>query len=437
MLYPHQTAMKLQRSFSLSFAFFLLGLSLVLIPTRTKAFSILAHEAIIDAAWDKSLKPMLLAKYPNATDDDLKKAHAYAYGGCLVPDMGYMPFGDPYFTNLLHYVRTGDFVMELINDEQNLDQYAFALGVLSHYLADEYGHSLATNKTVPLLYPKLERKFGTVITYGDDHTSHSRTELAYDVLQTAKGNYASTAYHDFIGFSIDSALLATAFQKTYGESLAEMFPKYSATVATFRWGVRDLFPAMTGRAWHLKKNDIRKGNAGITREKFKYRMNRRMFQKEYGTDYTQPKFSARFVAFIIRILPKIGPLKKLKFIYPGPEGEKLFATSMDSTLYHYTIDLKLQSENKLKLINIDYDTGKPTAIYEYKLTADTYKDWILKLQKDNFKETSPDMRGNILSFYSKADTTTLSKNEPDVMKAIKQLQTYTAITPAPALPAVQ
>lgn len=426
----------MQRSFSL-FAFFLLGFCLLLAPTRTKAFSILAHEAVIDASWDKTLKPMLLARYPNSTDEDLKKAHAYAYGGCLVPDMGYMPFGDPYFTNLLHYVRTGDFVMELINDAQNLNQYAFALGVLSHYLADEYGHSLATNKTVPLLYPKLEQKFGPVITYGDDHTSHSRTELAYDVLQTAKGNYASTAYHDFIGFSIDSALLATAFQKIYGESLKEMFPKYSTTVATFRWGVRDLFPEMTHRAWHIKKSDIRKGNVGITRDKFKYRMTRRMFEGEFGSDYTKPKFSARVVVFIIKLLPKIGPLKKLKFINPGPEGEKLFAMSMDSALYHYTADLGQVNNNQLNLINIDYDTGKPTVIYEYKLTDETYKDWILKLQKNNFTDTSPDMRGNILGFYSKADTTALSKSEPDVMKAVKQLQNYTATAPAPAFPAIK
>lgn len=429
--------MRIQRSFTLRFAIFTLGLLMLFTPTRTRAFSILAHEAVIDAAWEKTLKPMLLAKYPNATSEDLKKAHAYAYGGCLVPDMGYMPFGDPYFTNLLHYVRTGDFVTELINDQQNLNQYAFALGVLSHYLADEYGHSLATNKTVPLLYPKLRGKFGSVVTYGDDHTSHSRTELAYDILQTAKGNYASTAYHDFIGFSIDSTLLATAFQKVYGESLKEMFPKYSTTVSTFRWGVRDLFPEMTHRAWHIKKSDILKGEVGMTREKFKYRMNRRMFQKEFGSDYTRPKFSARLVAFIIKISPKIGPLKKLKFINPGPEGEKLFAMSMDSILFHYNASLQLVTNSQLKLINMDYDTGKPTEMYEYQLTDETYKDWILKLQKNDFKDTSPGMRGNILSFYSKADTTALAKDEPDVMKAIKQLQTYTATAPASAFPAAQ
>jgi len=422
--------MRIQLSFSLPVTAFILGLFLLLAPARSSAFSILAHEAVIDAEWDNTLKPMLLSKYPGSTPEDLKKAHAYAYGGCLVPDMGYMPFGDPYFTNLLHYVRTGDFVMELINDAQNLNQYAFALGVLSHYLADEYGHSLATNKTVPLLYPKLEAKFGWVITYGDDHTSHTRTEFAYDVLQTAKGNYASIAYHDFIGFSIDSTLLATAFQKIYGESLAVMFPQYSSTVSTFRWGVRDLFPQMTHKAWRLKKSDIRKGNVSMRRDKFKYRMNRRMFDKEFGSDYKRPKFSARLVAFIIKILPKIGPLKKLKFINPGPEGEKLFAAGMDSTLRHYTIDLKMANNNKLRLDNIDYDTGKPTVIYEYPLTDETYKDWILKLQKNNFRDTSPDMRGNILAFYSKADVPALSKNDPDVLKAIRQLEAYTATAAA-------
>src|ERR1700744_2951155 len=168
--------MRICQLFSLPRALLVFGFFLLLIPNRSSAFSILAHEAIIDAEWDNVLKPMLLDKYPNSTAQDIKSAHAYAYGGCLVPDMGYMPFGDPYFTNLLHYVRTGDFVMHLINDAQNLNQYAFALGLLRNSLADEYGHSLATNMTVPLVYPKLQKKFGNVVTYGDDHTSHSRTE---------------------------------------------------------------------------------------------------------------------------------------------------------------------------------------------------------------------------------------------------------------------
>jgi hypothetical protein len=406
---------------------FLLILFLIAANTsKTKAFSILAHEAVIDAEWDISLKSMLLAKYPNATPEDLKKAHAYAYGGCLVPDMGYMPFGDPYFTNLLHYVRTGDFVMNLINGAQNLNQYAFALGVLSHYLADEYGHSLATNRTVPLLYPKLRKKFGDIITYGDDNNSHSRTELSYDVLQTAKGDYASTAYHDFIGFSIDSALLADAFQKTYGEKLSTVFPDYSSTVSTFRWGVRDIMPGLTHKAWRWKKPDIKNTSPGKKKSNFKYHMPKRMFKKEFGSDYFRPDFKARLVVFIIKILPKIGPLSKLRYINPGPQGEKYFFAAMDSILYHYTIDLKAVNDDKLNLINIDYDTGKPTVMYEYKLTDETYKDWLLSLQKQDFTSAATDIRADILSFYSKADNTALSKTDPEVIKALQQLQTITA-----------
>jgi len=398
---------------------------LLLNTSKTSAFSILAHEVVIDAEWDSNLKPMLLAKYPNATPQDLKQAHAYAYGGCLVPDMGYMPFGDPYFTNLLHYVRTGDFVMHLVNDANNLNQYAFALGVLSHYLADEYGHSLATNRTVPLLYPKLKEKYGDIITYGDDHTSHSRTELSYDVLQTAKGVYASTAYHDFIGFSIDSALLADAFYKTYGESLSTVFPDYSSTVATFRWGVRDLMPELTHKAWQWKKNDIKTNAPTIRHHTFKYHMPKRMFEKEFGSDYTRPDFKARLVVFLIKILPKIGPLSKLRYKNPGPQGEKYFFAAMDSVLHHYTIDLKAVGNNDLSLINIDYDTGKPTVMYEYTLTDETYKDWLMSLKKQDFTTATPDIRSNILSFYSKADTTAVLKNDPDVWKAIKQLRATT------------
>lgn len=381
-------------------------------PSRCKAFSVLAHEAIIDAEWEKYLKPMLLAKYPATTADELKKAHAYAYGGCLMPDMGYMPFGDAYFTDLVHYVRTGDFVSELINDAKNINQYAFALGALSHYMADEYGHSLATNKTVPVIYPDLEKKFGNTITYADDHTSHSRIEFAYDVLQTAQGHYASVAYHDFIGFSMDSTLLATAFMKVYGENLNVVFPNYSSTVSTFRWGVRELIPALVNKAWHLKKAEIRKNDQQASRSSFRYRMSRRAFNKEFGGNYVRPSFGARMIVFIIQILPKIGPLKKLKFKNPGPEGEKLFNASIDSILFHYSAALQQINKHKIKLTNIDYDTGKPTSSDKYKLTNDTYKDWLTSLQKQNFVNADDAIKKNIITFYGKADTTGLSKFVP-------------------------
>ena len=52
----------------------------------------------------------LAGRFPKATSDDLLKARAYAYGGSVIQDLGYYPFGSHFFSNLLHYVRTGDFV---------------------------------------------------------------------------------------------------------------------------------------------------------------------------------------------------------------------------------------------------------------------------------------------------------------------------------------
>src|SRR5665213_3133226 len=185
-------------------------------PLSTKAYSVLTHEALVDASWDKSILPLLKHKYPVATDQELKTAHAYAYGGCLIADMGYFPFGNVYFTDLAHYVRSGDFVEALLSESENLDEYAFALGSLCHYMADKYGHSIATNHVVPIIYPEDRQKFGSVVTYEQDHIAHSRVEISFDVLQTARGNYATAAYHDFIGFEVAKPVLERAFLKTYG-----------------------------------------------------------------------------------------------------------------------------------------------------------------------------------------------------------------------------
>ena len=119
-------------------------------------------------------------------------AHAYAYGGSIIQDMGYYPFGSKLFTDLLHYVRSGDFVLNLIRDSQDLNGYAFSLGALSHYTADNNGHRMATNVAVPLLYPKVRLQFGNQVTYADDALSHGKMELAFDVLQIAQGHYDPT-----------------------------------------------------------------------------------------------------------------------------------------------------------------------------------------------------------------------------------------------------
>jgi len=193
---------------------------LLLFPVSTaSAYSVLTHEAIIDSTWDSAIKPLLLKRFPAATADEMKQAHAYAYGGCIIQDLGYYPFGSKFFSNLTHYVRSGDFILNLIRDSQDLNEFAFSLGALSHYAADNNGHPLAVNRAVPLFYPKLALKFGKLVTYADDPYSHAKTEFAFDVFQAAKGRYAPAAYKNFIGFQVAKPLLDRAFQDTYGMRL--------------------------------------------------------------------------------------------------------------------------------------------------------------------------------------------------------------------------
>ena len=84
-------------------------------------YSLLTHEQLIDLTWDKSIVPLLKSRYPTLTDAQLLHARAYAYGGCVIQDIGYYPYGDPFFSNLTHYVRAGDFVVNLFRNAGNAD----------------------------------------------------------------------------------------------------------------------------------------------------------------------------------------------------------------------------------------------------------------------------------------------------------------------------
>src|SRR5216684_481745 len=242
----------------------LLALSLA---AGASGFSVLTHEAIIDSAWKDNIVPLLMKRYPDSTEEDLRKAHAYSYGGAIIQDMGYYPFGSAFLSDLAHYVRSGDFIENLLSEAQNLNEYAFALGSLAHYAADNFGHRDAVNPAVPIVYPKLKKRFGGVITYADDKVSHLKVEFAFDVSQVAQGNYAAEAYHDFIGFEVAQSLLERAFAKTYGIELSSILHEDMA-IGTYRFTVHSIFPMITRAAWSLKKNEIGKAQPGITKRKF-------------------------------------------------------------------------------------------------------------------------------------------------------------------------
>jgi len=368
-------------------------------------------------------------RYPTATDSELVVAHSYAYGGCLTADMGYSPFGSKYFTNLAHYVCTGDFVSALLSEAQNLNEYAYAIGALSHYMADKYGHSIATNHVVPLVYHRLEKKYGKVVTYDQNEIAHSRTELSFDVLQVARGNYVTQSYHDFIGFNIAKPVLERAFIKVYGQDLNDVFGDFDLAVGTFRWAVKSLMPSVTRAAWVLKRDSIKSMTPSATAKSFHYKIRRRDYELEFGKKRQKINFHDRALAFFISILPKVGPLKVFKFKDPGPEGERLFIQSFNAVLLNYSTAIKQLNNGTLVLPNINFDTGAPTQFGDYPLADVTYDQLLIKLQDNKFDDMTVKLKTNIVAFYNNQDTTTLSKEDPDwkksfaVLRNVKQANT--------------
>src|SRR5215472_14320304 len=215
-----------------------LGLLLgMLCAPDSRGYSVLTHEAIIDAAWKDDIEPLLLSRFPCATRKELVEAHAYAYGGAIIQDLGYYPFGSRFFSDLTHYVRSGDFVLALIEESTNLNEYAFALGALSHYAADASGHELATNRAVAILYPGLAVKYGLFVTYQANPSAHMKVEYGFDVDQVAEGNYAPHAYHDFVGFEVSKPVLERAFAKTYSLEMSSVFFSVDLALASYRHAV--------------------------------------------------------------------------------------------------------------------------------------------------------------------------------------------------------
>jgi hypothetical protein len=297
-----------------------------------------------------------------ATPEELERAHAYAYGGCIMQDLGYYPFSSKFFSDLTHYVRSGDFVAALIRESQDINEYAFALGALAHYAADNSGHRMATNLAVPMLYPELGRRFGKTVTYWDSPLSHIRTEFGFDVLQVAQGRYAPDQYRKFIGFQMAKPLLERAFLDTYGIELKDVFRTEDLAFESFRYSVGSIIPGMTRVAWKLKKETLIKEIPGVTQKKFLYNLSRSSYEKEWGTGYRRPGIRTRLVTWVVSLVPKSGPFKSLAFRTPTPEVEKLFMASFNATIDSYRILLANVDAGGLAIPNENFDMGRPTPI---------------------------------------------------------------------------
>jgi hypothetical protein len=380
------------------------ALVLLAFPPRAHSYSVLTHEAIIDTLWIDAIQPVLLKRFPDATSEQLRQAHAYAYGGCIIQDLGYYPFGSHFFSDLVHYVRSADFVQSLLDESHDLDEYAFALGAVAHYGADVAGHSIAVNRAVPLLFPDLQRQFGNEVTYGDNPSAHLKTEFGFDVLQVARGHYAPNAYHDFIGFEVSKDLLDRAFQKTYGLKLKDLFRTLDLALGTYRFSVSRMLPTVTKAAWSLKSEEIRRDQPALDRKQFLYNLKRASFEKEWGADYQHPGLGARTLAFFARLLPKVGPLKGLAFKVPTPRVERMFEDSFDAAVQRDRQSFADAKVGDLRISNRDLDTGKPVSPGEYLLTDRTYDKLLAKLAEKKFDGVTPELRENIVTFYDQMKT---------------------------------
>src|SRR6202040_1887730 len=251
------------------------------------AYSVLTHEEIVDLLWKDQIVPLLKRRYPNASEEDLRRAHAFAYGGSLIQDMVYYPFGNKYFSDLTHYVRSGDFIINLIDEASDLNEFAFALGALAHYSADNQGHP-TINQAVGLEFPKLRKKYGNVVTYEDNPKAHIRTEFGFDVTQVAKNRYTSDRYHDFIGFEISKLVLERAFQDTYGIPLNKVITNEDLAIGTFRRAIGSVIPEMTRVALLARKQELVAETPNFNSRKFRYYLSRAQYRHEWGRGYRKP-----------------------------------------------------------------------------------------------------------------------------------------------------
>jgi hypothetical protein len=384
-----------------------------------QAYSALSHEAIIDSLWQSNIRPLLLAKYPGATPEELKEAHAYVYGGCQIQDMGYFPFASHQFSDFAHYVRSGDFVVSMLRNAMTLDEYAFALGALAHYTADRTAHP-AINRSVGLVYPKLKHKLRKDPAYEDNPADHLKVEFSFDVVQVARGLYAPDNYHDFIGFKVAKPVLERAFQETYGIELKEIFKNLDLGIGTYRFAMGKVIPEMTKVAWDSKRSDIEKLSPGITRTHFVYALPRQKFHQEWDGDYQRPGFWTRFLAFIFRAIPTVGPFKVLSFKPVPDQAERDFLRSFDQTVAAYRTELAAERQGALKLANYNLDTDKPVKPGEYRLADQSYAALLERLED---RDVSAELKKNIVDFYAHADRSKLSKKAAAELDRLSDAQT--------------
>lgn len=381
-----------------------LGLSLALLlllgPTcPARAFSVLAHQAVIDRSWDDSIVPAIRTRFPAATADEIEQARAFAYGGSHVADLGYFPFGSRLFTDLLHYVRSGEFVTRLLDDARSVQEFAFALGAASHYVADTIGHAEATNRVVPELDPELRAEYGDVVTYADAPAAHTSTEFRFDVLQLATTRQSPDLFQHAIAFEIAEPLLDRTFRATYGLGLDDVFTSTDVAITTYRWGFRELLQEATGIAWQLYQADIQDLDPTATAEQFLAGMTRAEFEQKFGDGYREAGSFARLFAWIVKLVPEVGPLESLPYKALPWEAQERFRGAFDDVLREYRAVVRRVRRPGATLANRNLDTGRPSLRGDYAPADEAWAEYVETLDEHDFAAASSEVRQEVVRHY--------------------------------------
>jgi hypothetical protein len=376
-----------------------------------------------------------MKKFPQATEEDLSRAQAYTYGGAIIQDMGYYPYGSPFFSDLTHYIRSGDFILALLRDAKDLNEYAFAVGALAHYAADNNGHRLGTNRAVPILYPGLRKKYGDSVSFEDSRLAHVKTEFGFDVLEIARERYAPDSYHDFIGFEVSRPVLDQAFRETYGLELKDVLVNEDKALNSYRRDVSKLIPKATRIAWHLKQDEIKDDIPDATKRKFLFNLSRSNYEREWGKDYRKPSPGERFLAFLFRLVPKFGPLQILQFRTPTPQTEQMFEASFNATLDRYRKLLTELRDGQIDLPNDNFDVGESTGPGKYRLNDQAHAELLDKLAENRFAGATPEIKMELLHFFAEPDAPYATKRDAKAWASVQvQLQQLKSATAAPDVP---
>lgn len=397
------------------------------------AYSVFTHEQIIDLAWIGSIRPLLISRYPNATPAQLREAQAYAYGGCEIQDAGYYPFGQVFFSELTHYVRTGDFVASLIRNARTLDELAFALGALSHYIGDNVGHHDAVNPSTALAFPNLAQQYGPSVTYDESPHGHVRTEFAFDVDQMTKEHLAPASYLKHIGLHVSSNLLERAFYETYGLHLSQVLgnKRRTAVIRSYRYAVRSFLPAFAHAEVVLHRNSFLPDPDSDDVHTLNQRIQAAGYNSGTPMARKKPGIRTHLLAFVVIIVPKIGPASDLAIKIPTEETEAKYVASLNKTLdtYEDLVGKLLRSstgkpETILNLENKDLDTGYSIEPGSYPLTDKTYAVLLDRITAQPAVPAPFGVKRDLLAYYSNPSAPITTKKDA---KAWQRVQSELAI----------